>query len=187
MRKVILQEIVSVDGFAAGPQGELGFFDAVDDYSEVDQDNLRILAEVDTIVLGAETYRLFVEYWPTADDEPVAKSVNAIPKLVFSSTMDSAPWGRWPAARVVRGPATDEIAALKRKPGGDIMVWGSISLAQTLLQAGLVDEIQLRVCPVLLGRGRRLFDDAPAGLELIEAKPYRTGMVSLRYLRPGRD
>ncbi len=97
-RRVILQELTSVDSFVAGPSGGLEFFDAVSDYSEVDQDNLSLLGDVDTILLGRETYRMFVEYWPTAEGEPVADAVNTIPKIVFSSTLGSAPWGRWEPA-----------------------------------------------------------------------------------------
>jgi hypothetical protein len=76
-RRVIVQELVSVDGFMAGPSGELDFFEAVSDYSEVDQDNLSILDQVDTILLGSRTYRMFVEYWPTAEDELMADVVNS--------------------------------------------------------------------------------------------------------------
>jgi dihydrofolate reductase len=182
-RKVIVQELVTVDGFAAGPGGELDFFDAVPDYTEVDRDNLAALQQVDTILLGAATYRMFIEYWPTAEGEPVAKAVNTIPKLVFSSTLEAAPWGDWPEAQVVRGPAVDEVAALKERPGGDVMVWGSLSLARSLLAAGLVDEVQLRVCPIPLGAGLRLFTEETAhvGLELLEATPYSSGIVALRY------
>lgn len=92
MRKVILQELVTVDGLAAGPNGELDFFDVVTDYSEVDRDNLQMLEGVDTILLGDRTYRMFVEYWPTAEGEPVAESVNTIPKVVFMSTNTSPAW-----------------------------------------------------------------------------------------------
>lgn len=183
MRKVILQELVTLDGFAAGTDGELDFFESVADYGEVDRDNLRILEDVDTIVLGAATYRMFVEYWPTADDEPVAKAVNTIPKVVFSSTLDRAPWGDWSEARLVRGSATEELASLKEGPGKDIMVWGSLSLAQSLLGAGLIEEVQLRVCPIALGKGTSLFTDETSALQLrlLEAKAYDSGIVSLRY------
>jgi hypothetical protein len=68
------------------------------DYSEVDQDNLSILDQVDTILLGSRTYRMFVEYWPTAEDELMADVVNSTPKIVFSSTLDRAPWGRFEPA-----------------------------------------------------------------------------------------
>ncbi|MEV0590598.1 dihydrofolate reductase family protein [Nonomuraea cavernae] len=186
MRKLIVQELVTVDGYAAGPDGELDFFESVTDYSQVDQDNLQIMENVDTVLLGAATYRMFVEYWPTAD-ETVATSVNTMPKLVFSSTLDKAPWGDWEPARVVRGDAAEKVAELKREPGGDIMLWGSLSLARSLIRAGLLDELQLRVIPVAVGAGQRLFpgDLGRLDLELIEAKPYSSGITSMRY-RPRR-
>ena len=182
-RRVIVQELVSVDGYVAGPSGELDFFDKVADYSEVDQDNLSFLRAVDTVLLGTETYRLFVDYWPTAEGELIADAVNTTPKIVFSSTLDSAPWGRWEPARVVSGSAVDHVNQLRHAPGGDIIVWGSISVAQSLLGAGLVDEIQLRVVPIAIGHGRSLFtvDASRGGLALLEAKAYASGIVSLRY------
>ena len=183
MRRVIVQELVSLDGYAAGPDDELDFFETVTDYSEVDADNLELLEDVDTVLLGAQTYRLFADYWPTAEGEPVAKAVNTIAKVVFSATLDSAPWGRWDPARVVGADAIDEVARLKQEPGGDLIVWGSLSLAQSLLRAGLVDVLQLRVLPIALGRGRPLIPPELGSLRLrlVEAKPYRSGIVSLTY------
>src|SRR5262245_11961305 len=121
MRRVILQELVSLDGFAAGPDDELDFFETVTDYGEVDADNLEMLKDIDTVLLGAQTYRLFVDYWPTAAGEPVAEAVNTIAKVVFSATLDRAPWGRWDPARVVGADATDEVARLKQQPGADMI------------------------------------------------------------------
>jgi dihydrofolate reductase len=182
-RRVIVQELVSVDGFVAGPSGELDFFEAVSDYSQVDPDNLSILDQVDTSLLGSTTYRMFVEYWPTAEDEPMAEVVNSTPKLVFWSTLDPAPWGRFEPARVLKGSVVDHVQQLRDEPGRAIMVWGSISLAQSLLKAGLVDEIQLRVVPIMVGHGRTLLteDTGRQDLTLLEAKPYAPGIVSLRY------
>jgi dihydrofolate reductase len=182
-RRVIVQELVSVDGYVAGPSGELDFFDTVADYSEVDQDNLLVLSAVDTILLGSATYRLFVDYWPEAEGEPVADAVNSTPKIVFSSKLNRAPWGRWDPARVVNGSAVDFVNQLRREPGGDLIVWGSVSLVQSLLGAGLVDEIQLRVIPSAIGRGRSLFGGEAdrRDLTLLEAKAYTSGIVSLRY------
>jgi dihydrofolate reductase len=188
-RQVIVQELVTVDGFVAGPSGELEFFEAVSDYSEVDQDNLSILGQVDTILLGSRTYRLFVDYWPTAEGELMAEFVNSTPKIVFSSKLDRAPWGRWEPARVRKGSAVDHVRQLRREPGRDVVVWGSISLAQSLLEAGMVDEIQLRVIPIMVGHGRTLLTEHSGrqDLTLLEAKPYASGIVSLRYAVTGAD
>ena len=183
MRKLIVQELVSADGFVSDAEGGLDFFDAVSDYGEVDRDNREQITTIDTILLGADTYRMFVEYWPTAEAEPMSNAVNSVRKLVFSSTLESAPWGEWEPAHVVSGGAVEHVSALRRESGGDIMVWGSISLAQSLLRAGLVDELQLRVVPVLIGAGRGLTtaDGGIHDLRLEEAKPYASGIVSLRY------
>ncbi|TDD39741.1 reductase [Actinomadura sp. KC06] len=186
MRRLIVQELITVDGYVAGPDGELDFFDSVSDYSHVDRDNLQILEDVDTVLLGADTYRMFVQYWPTAD-EPVANTVNTMPKLVFSSTLNEAPWGTWQPAEVVKGDAAAKVADLKRQPGKDLMLWGSLSLARSLTRAGLLDELQLRVVPVAIGSGEKLFPDdlGRLDLELIEGKLYPSGIISTRY-RPRR-
>lgn len=124
-----------------------------------------------------------MEYWPTAEDEPVADTVNSVPKIVFSSTLDSAPWGRFDPAHVVDGDAAEHVRALRQEPGGDVMVWGSISLVQSLFLAGLVDELQLRVLPVVLSSGRKLLgeDSGEHRLSLLQATSFASGIVSLRY------
>jgi dihydrofolate reductase len=187
MRRVIVQEFVTLDGFAAGPEGELDFIrasttvDPVD--SEAARDQLDFVSRVETILLGADTYRMFAQYWPeqTTETELIADALNSTPKIVFSSTLESAPWGTWDGARIVRGSPSDEVRRLKEGDGGDIVVWGSLTLVPTLLEDGLVDEFNLWVCPVVLGSGKRLFpqggDTRP--LELLEAKT-RDGVASLR-------
>ncbi|TQC44131.1 reductase [Rhodococcus sp. WS4] len=184
-RRVVVQELTSLDGFVAGPSGELDFFEAVPDYGEVDRRNLRLLAGTDLALLGRNTYQMFSDYWPTdeAQGEVVAEAVNAIPKLVFSSTLDSAPWGKWEPAQLWAGDAAERVQRLRREPGGDMIVWGSITLARALLAAELVDEIQLHVVPVLLGQGRRLLDEDTGmhSLTLLESTGHDCGVVTLRY------
>jgi dihydrofolate reductase len=85
--------------------------------------------------------------------------LNSTPKVVFSRTLESAPWGKWGEARLVAGDASEEIRRLKDEPGKDMVLWGSISLAKSLMTDGLVDEYRLWVCPVVLGQGKRLFED----------------------------
>jgi dihydrofolate reductase len=177
MRPLIFQEYVSLDGFAAGPGDDLGFFDTVT--GQDDRDNLELLESVDTMLLGATTYRLFVDYWPTATDG-LAPLLNQLRKVVVSSTLDSAPWGSWEPAEVV-ADAVEAVTALKNEDGKGIVLWGSISLFHTLLTAGLVDEVQLRVCPVVLGAGKPVFPPSQVALDLIEAHPWATNGVVLRY------
>ncbi len=182
MRRLIVHEYVSTDGFVAGPDGDI---DWVGDLGgEVDELMLRELDDIDTILLGARTYEGFVQFWPTPDaaGELIAERLNATAKIVFSTTLGRAPWGDWPEARVdSSGRPPESVRQLKREPGQSIVVWGSITLAQALIDARLVDEIWLGVAPVALGRGRGLFTSRTA-LELISVQSFAdTGVVMTRY------
>jgi dihydrofolate reductase len=187
VRNVVVQEFVTLDGFAAGPNGELEFIQGSTDVDatagEAVEAQLRFVETIDTILLGAVTYRMFAEYWPeqTTDTELIADALNRTPKVVFSQTLEEAPWGGWEPARIVRGSAEEEVRRLKQEPGKDMVVWGSLSLAQSLLTDGLVDELRLWLCPILLGAGTRLF---PEGIDTramtwVEAKPYEGGVVAV--------
>ena len=182
MRRLIFQEYVTLDLYAADSDGGLDFSGTIAE--EADVDNLALLETVDTMLLGAETYRLFAAFWPTeaATGDPIAPKLNALRKVVVSRSLDSAPWGSGEPALVIRD-AVEDVRELKSEEGKDIILWGSISLFHTLLIAGLVDEVQLRVCPVLIGAGKSVF---PGGgetrvLELIEARPWANGGALLRY------
>ncbi|MEV8378231.1 dihydrofolate reductase family protein [Kribbella sp. NPDC056861] len=177
MRRLIFQEFVTLDGYAAAADGSLDFFGTVTDQD--DQDNLALLESVDTMLLGAATYRIFVDYWPTATD-PLAPGLNALRKVVVSSTLDAAPWGEWEPGEVVTDAVAD-VTALKAEDGKDIVLWGSISLFHTLLAAGLVDEVQLRVCPTVIGAGKPVFPQGEFAMDLIDAGPWATNGVLLRY------
>jgi dihydrofolate reductase len=189
--RVIVQEFITIDGFAAGPNGELDFIsesatvDSVD--SDAARDQLDFVSGVDTILLGADTYRMFIPYWPeqTTDTELIADALNSTPKVVFSSTLEQAPWGSWDDARIVRGSASDEVRRLKDGDGGEMVVWGSLSLVRSLMADGLVDELHLWTCPIVLGAGKRLFPEGVARqrLEWLETKSREGGVLSLR-LRP---
>lgn len=187
MRNLILQEFVSVDGMAAGRDGSTDFIPAS---NRGDQSFGRrqesFLDSIDTILLGRKTYEMFVEYWPkvtSGDERPFAEKLNAIPKVVFSKTLDRAPWGTWEDATVVKTDAAREIERLKQQPGKDLVIWGSLTLAQSLMHEGLIDEYQLIVCPVVLVEGRRLFDDkvAPGEMHLLSTRSFDRGSVLLSY------
>ena len=190
MRRLILQEWVSLDGYAVDGGGSLDFFPESETDRYSDRDQLAFLDSVDTILLGRKTYELFVDYWPTAttDQEIIAERLNSLPKLVFSNTLSEAPWGVWPSARVVRGDAVTEIGRLKAQDGEHMVLWGSLSLAQDLIAADLIDEYHLQVCPTLVGGGRPLFPSrqAYASLERVNVRTYETGVVFLHY-EPRRE
>jgi dihydrofolate reductase len=187
MRKIILQEFVTIDNFAAGPNGETDFIMSLQGMPRKDMDNdmLDFIDTVDTILMGSVTYKMFAGYWPnaTTDTNPIADKLNATPKIVFSQTLDSAPWGKWGDAKVVKSDAASEIDRLKQLPGKNMVVWGSISLSHSLIKAGLIDEYQLRVMPVVLGKGKQLFpeDAGRFDMKLVETKTYDSGMAVLRY------
>jgi dihydrofolate reductase len=150
------------------------------------QEQLALMDSIDTILLGSATYRLFAGYWPNVTegaDKSFADKLNAIPKIVFSRTLDTAPWGTWKDARIVKRSAADEVATLKRQSGKDMIVWGSISLAQSLIDDRLVDEYRLVICPVVLGSGRSLFRETAGTIEmkLLNARTLDLGAVRLQY------
>jgi len=189
MRKVVVQQFVTLDGFAAGPNGELDFVtesgaDADPTSGPFVEKQLAFIESLDTILLGAVTYRGFAEYWPeqTTETQAIADVLNATPKVVFSSTLESAPWGTWEPARLVSGSATEEVRRLKSEPGGDMVLWGSLTLSDSLVRDGLVDEYRLQILPVVLGRGKRHFQEGlqPQNLKLLESDTYED-MVAVRY------
>jgi dihydrofolate reductase len=187
MRKVILQEIVSLDGYAAGPNGDVGFIPAStkgDPRWGAEQSAL--MDTVDTLLLGRVTYEMFSGFWPAiteGEEKEFADKFNGLQKVVFSKTLKRAPWGNWSEGRIVKGNPPDEIAKLKKQPGKNMLISGSISIGQALAEANMIDEYHVVVCPVVLGSGRPLFRDKSAGkqLELIDSHGLDRGAVSLLY------
>jgi len=185
MRRLILEEWLSLDGFAVDKNGKLDFFPASETDRFSDRDQLEFLDSVDTILLGRRTYELFVDFWPTTttDKEIIADRLNALPKLVFSNTLNEAPWGTWSPARVVSGDAVAEIKRLKAQSGKHMVMWGSLSLAQHLIRADVVDEYHLQICPTIVGGGRPLFPSAEGYTRFrrVNVRTYATGVVFLSY------
>lgn len=186
MRKVILQEFVTLNGLAAGPNDSVDFIPGSTQGDQTfGRDQMQLMNSIDTILLGRVTYQMFSGFWPNVtegEDKDFAVKLNATPKVVFSGTLHRAPWGKWESARIVKTPADEEVAKLKRQPGKDMILWGSLSTAQSLVSAALVDEFRLVVCPVVLASGRPLFSgSATPDLDLVDAKKLDRGAVSLRY------
>jgi dihydrofolate reductase len=187
MRRVILQEFVSVDGLAAGPNDSVDFVPKTTRGDQsLGREQLQLIDVVDMILLGRVTYQMFSEYWPKVtegDEKAFADKLNAMPKIVFSKQLDRAPWGDWNEAKVVRHSAASEVAQLKQQAGKDMVIWGSISVAQSLMHDRLIDEYRLVVCPLALGSGRPLFRDQADMLEMtfLEARTFDRGAVLLKY------
>jgi dihydrofolate reductase len=132
--------------------------------------------------MGRATYEEMATAWPTSTDD-YAAPMNEIPKVVFSRTLTEA---TWPESSIARGPLSDEIANLKRQPGGEIIAWGGAEFAQALSRAGLVDEYSIVVQPVAYGGGKPIFGELPDALHLrlLATTTFQTGTM-LNIYEPG--
>lgn len=170
MRKLIVQEFVSVDGFAADREKTTSFFDGTRMHigKEVDEYMVEFIKTIDSILLGRKTYEMFLDYWPNIDpkEDIVGPSLNATNKYVFSNTLETVEWGDWNSAELVKENYVDFINELKAKPGKNIVVWGSLSLTKSLFEAKLVDELHLMVCPVAIGKGYHFLSEQEELLKL---------------------
>jgi dihydrofolate reductase len=179
MRKVVSGLFISLDGVAESP--DQWQFDNFDEDMMASMGSF--ITETDTILLGRVTYDEWASYWPTSTDEPFASFINNTPKYVVSTTLDKVEWGNFDKPTLIKGNLVQEIARLKQQPGKNIGVAGSPTLAQSLLQADLLDELTLMVHPVVVGRGKRLFKDGVElkRLKLVDSKTTRTGVAILTY------
>ncbi len=185
MRKLIVQQWVTVDNIVAEEDGGLSFVSGEPFDDEVTdnpfQNNLMgFIDSVDTMILGATTYSQSKDYWPYAEEQgEYGRKLNSLTKFVASSTLADAPWGDFPAATMTRDPAAT-VRELKEQSGKDIWLWGSLELMRSLLEAGVVDEVRMLVCPASRGKGTRLFDDRRS-LTLADATPFDNSVLLLRY------
>ena len=176
-RRVVVSEFLSLDGVMEDPAWTFPYWnDAIAAFKGAETN------AAEALLLGRVTYEALAAVWPTSPD-PGAPAINALPKHVATTTLDAADVARigWNARRLDGDDAAEAVRALKAAPGGDLLVWGSARLAQTLLAAGLVDELRLLVYPVVLGTGRRLFGDETATLDLVDARPMGSGVTALVY------
>lgn len=169
MRKIIVSTLVTVDGVIEDPGGMTGsehggwanpYFD-----EEAGKRSLDRLLASDYFLCGRRTYEMFSKVWPKASG-PYADRLNGMPKLVVSSTL-AEPLG-WNAS-LLNGDAPGELTKLKEQDGGDIVMYGSVTLMRSLLRHGLVDQLDLMVCPIVLGVGQRLFGEDGTRIELESA------------------
>jgi dihydrofolate reductase len=183
MAKIIVTEFVSLDGVMEDPGGaedfKYGGWTFEIDRGEGDKFKLDETMESDALLLGRVTYEGFAAAWPSREGE-FADKFNNMPKYVVSSTLDQPKWSN---STVLKGDAAEEVATLKQKQDGDIVVHGSGQLVQTLLEHDLVDELRLMVFPVVLGSGRRLFGDTSdkKRLELVDSRTVGDGVTILVY------
>jgi dihydrofolate reductase len=174
MRKVVAYELLSLDGVAEDPDG---FFADWDD--TIDADLSAVIAEQDSVILGRRSYDEWARYWPGSDVEPFATFINGVAKYVATSTpLDQ----QWTNTTVIEGDLVQFVQELRDGPGGNIGVHASISVAQALLAAGVVDELRLVIAPRIASDGRRLLDGLPPiRLESITSTTSPTGSLLAGY------
>jgi dihydrofolate reductase len=181
MMKLIFSINVSLDGYAdhtvAIADDELHEF-----YTE------QLTNTVGMVLFGRVTYQLFASYWPHVPDDPqapksivaYAQKINAIPKIVFSKTLQKADWNN---TRIIKGNMVEEVLRLKQGTGKDLSI-GGLSIAQIFMQLSMIDEYWLLVQPTVVGKGRRLFEGVKKriDLKLVDTQTFRSGVVVLHYV-----
>jgi dihydrofolate reductase len=174
MRKVVVYELLSLDGVAEEPDTFISDWD-----EEMDANLAAVIAPQDEVILGRRSYEAWADYWPASDVEPFATFINGVAKHVATSTPLDRTWAR---ASAVDGDLVELVRNLKDRPGADIGVHASISVAQALLAGGVVDELRLVIAPAVVGHGRRLLEALPAiRLESISCTTSPTGSLLAHY------
>jgi dihydrofolate reductase len=179
MRRVVASEFVSLDGVMESPEKwHFPYFD-----EEMGQEIGAAMGQTDAMLMGRVNYEEWADFWPQQDPEenPAAVHMNGVRKYVVSTTLKE-PLG-WNNSTLIGGNVAEEIDKLKRQPGKDIAISGSGTLVRSLLQKNLLDELRLMVHPVVVGSGRRLFEEGGdrKELELVDSKTFSTGVVYLTY------
>jgi len=186
MRRIGVFNNVTVDGFFAGPHGEIDWFKVNKD-DEFDEFSRQQSQSGDAVIFGRKTYELMKSYWPMPeairDNPAMAGVMNNIQKIVFSRTLQSVEEGpHWKNIKLFHEIRPEEIIKLKEQGGKGIAILGSGSIVQKLSNLGLIDEYILQVNPVILGAGKSLFADINRmTLKLLEARTFKNGIVWLRY------
>ena len=181
MRKVLVFNLVTLDGYFAGQDGDISWHNVDEEFQELAE---QASNSGNTLIFGRTTYQLMVSYWPTAeaikDDPIVAGGMNEAEKIVFSQTLDKVDWNN---TRLVKDDMLSEIRRLKQQSGKDLTVLGSGSIVSQLAQAGLIDEYQILLNPVVLGKGKTMFEGVKTrlSLRLIKTRVFGNGNVLLCY------
>ena len=186
MRRLTVFNQITLDGYFTSPDGDIGWAHRASpdaEWSDFVAGNAR---SGGVLLFGRVTYDMMASYWPTpaalANDPVVAERMNALPKVVFSRTMDRAAWSN---TTLVRDDIAGAVRTMKREPGEDLVILGSGSIVSQLARTGLIDAFQFVVNPVVLGRGRTMFDglDERLGLRLSSTRAFHNGNVLLCYER----
>lgn len=184
MRKISVSNLISLDGFYAGPNGEIDWFVNIAD-KDFEEYSINLINSVDTMLFGRVTYELMESYWPDAkpenDDPRIIEAMNNYPKIVISNTLNKV---NWKNSTLIKGDAVDAVANLKQKPGKDIVIYGSGSIVAALAEKNMIDDYRIFIYPVILGNGKRMFRnyESRLTLKLTDTKKFKSGLVLLHYL-----
>ena len=189
MRELIVNTFLTMDGVMQAPGGpeedtegdfehggwSFGYWD-----EQMQQAMGELMSKPFDLVLGRKTYEIFASYWPQHPDEPGAEPLNSATKHVASTTLKELEWEN---SKLIEGDVPDGVRALKQEDGPELQVHGSANLIQTLLEHELIDELRLMTFPLVLGKGKRLFDGGtvPAGFDLAGSQASSTGVVMATY------
>jgi dihydrofolate reductase len=186
MGKIVISENVSLDGVVQDPTGEEGFrrggwFGQIKDHPEVSQLALDEALGAEALLLGRRSYEFFAARWPARTGQ-LADRLNGLPKYVVSSTLEDPGWKN---STVLKGEAVSEVSKLKAQLDGDLVVLASFQIVHTLMEYDLFDELRLKVFPVLLGAGERLFGETSdrTPMRLADSRTIDDGVVFLTYER----
>jgi len=179
MRKVILLNMMTLDGYFDGPGEDFKKIDWHHADEEWEDYSVEVLSGAGTLLFGRKTYEGFAAFWPAQEGE-VARLLNEIEKVVFSTTLTEATWQQ---TRLVREHVPEAVAELMAQPGKPIIVFGSADFAAMLMQHNLINEYRIAVNPVVLGEGTPLFkgDVGRRELRLLGTRIFRSGITELLY------
>jgi len=177
MRKVIVSNVASLDGFFEGPDQGLDWVAVDAEFLDYAKDLLR---SVDTLLFGAATYKHMAAHWPFAPQDEIADRMNNLPKIVFSKTLQKLDWNN---SALAGNGIQEEVSKLKSQAGKDMVIFGSAQLASYLLQLGLIDEYRIILQPVVLGGGTPLFRgiEKRIPMKLQQTRVFASGVVVLYY------
>ncbi|HET7115313.1 MAG TPA: dihydrofolate reductase family protein [Hanamia sp.] len=183
MRKIIVSNLISLDGFFEGVNKEIDWFTVDESFFEYAR---QLLNEVDTILFGRTTYQMMAAFWPNAinEDAVITHKMNHLNKVIFSKTLKKVEWNN---AKLVKDNLAKEVKKMKEQSGKDIVIFGSGTLVTQLTQLGLIDEYRTIINPLLLGKGNPMFKgiDEKINLKLLKVKTLDSGVVILYYV-PGK-
>lgn len=177
--------MVSLDGFIEGPKQDLSWHLVDDEFNKYAID---LLHSIDTIIFGRIAYELFESFWPAAMTDPsttpdnldIANQINDMHKIVFSKTMEKVEWKK---SQLIQQLIPEEITKMKQQEGKDMVIFGGAGIAQSFMRHELIDEYRIMVNPIILGKGKPLFEDMThrMNLKLLKTRTFNSGVVMLVY------